>query len=38
LTKDLETFYLNQIQTLTDKNIKLIEKHTTTKNTELLKA
>ncbi len=38
LTKDLEIFYLNQIQTLTDQNIKLIDKHATNKNNELLKA
>jgi ribosome recycling factor len=37
LTKDLETFYLNQIQTLTDKNIKIIDQNVTSKNAELLK-
>ncbi|WP_349402109.1 ribosome recycling factor [Candidatus Phytoplasma solani] len=38
LTKDLETLYLNKIQFLTDKNIKIVEKETINKNKELLKA
>ncbi|MFB0638272.1 ribosome recycling factor [Candidatus Phytoplasma solani] len=38
LTKDLETLHLSKIQTLTDKNIKMVENETTNKNKELLKA
>ncbi|CAM11850.1 Ribosome recycling factor [Candidatus Phytoplasma australiense] len=37
LTKDLEALYLEKIQILTDKNMKMIEKEANNKNKELLK-